>query len=187
MNSPVTRLFHLVLTQSISLPISQPVRQTPTNQLTLSLTTVRDSTVSSRLGQGTADWGTMSLSSLPSPAASGSARSLALPSAPGTRPTPAPATPGVAGGTELGGLEVLFDPPKTSLLSDAVTSSPLPSALAPSALTSRLGSRLPRLGRVVLRSWGCSLWFCWVGTRLVLGRLGDGRWGERCCTWGRVS
>lgn len=64
---------------------------------------------------------------------------------------------------ELGGLEVLFDPlspPKTSLLSDAMADSPLPSALTRSALTSRLGSRLPRPGRVVLRSWGCSLWFC---------------------------
>lgn len=99
----------------------------------------------------------MSLSSLPSPAASGSARSLALLSAPGTRPTPAPATPG-----DAGGLEVLFEPlspTKTSLLSDAVTGSPLPSDLVPSVLTSWLGSRLPRPGRVVLRSWGCSLWF----------------------------
>lgn len=142
-------------TPLVSLPISQPVHQ-PTNQLTLSLTTVRDSTVSSRLGQGTADWGTMSLSSLPSPAASGSARSRPLPSAPGTSPTPAiPADPG--------GFEVLFDPlspPMTSLLSDATTGSPLPSALTPSTLASRPGSRLPRPGRVVLRSWGCSLWFC---------------------------
>lgn len=103
----------------------------------------------------------MSLSSLPSPAASGSALSLALPSVPGTRPVPA--TPGGPGGMELGGLEVLFDPlspPNTSLLSDAVEGSPLPSALTLSTLTSRLDSRLDRTGRVVLRSWGCSLWFC---------------------------
>lgn len=62
----------------------------------------------------------------------------------------------------MGGLEVLFDPlspAKTSLLSDAITGSPLPSALTPSTPTSRLG-RLPRPGRVVLRSCGCSLWFC---------------------------
>lgn len=161
MDSPVTLLFHLVLTQSVHRSVSLFI--SPTDQLTLSLTAVRDSTVSSRLGQGTADWGTMSLSSLPSPAASGSARSLARPSAPGTRPTPAPAPPVGPGGMELGGLEVLFDPlspPKISLLSDATASPPLPSALMPSALASRLGSRLPRPGRVVLRSWGCSLWFC---------------------------
>lgn len=143
--------------QSVSLFIS------PKNQLTRSLTTVRDSTVSSRLGQGTADWGTMSLSSLPSPAASGSARSLALPSPPGTGPTPAPATPGDAGGMEVGGLEVLLEPlspPKISLLSEAMTISPLPSALRPSTLNSRLGGRVLRPGRAVLRSWGWSLWFC---------------------------
>lgn len=95
-----------LLTQTVLLPLARP------NQLTLSLTTVRDSTVSSRLGQGTADWGTMSLSSLPSPAASASTRSLALPSAPGTRPTPAGATPG-----DEGGLEVLFDPLSPPIIS----------------------------------------------------------------------
>lgn len=155
MNSPVTPLTRGA--DSVCQSMISQLFISPTNQLTLSLTTVRDSTVSSRLGQGTADWGTMSLSSLPSPAASGSARSLALPSAPGTRPTPAPATPG-----DPGGLEVLFDPlspPKLSLLSD-VRISALPSARTPSMLTSRLGSRLPRPGRGVLRSWGCSLWFC---------------------------
>lgn len=99
----------------------------------------------------------MSLSSLSSPAASGSARSLALPSAPVTRPTPAPDAPVGRGGRELEGLELLFEPLsplETSLLSDA--GSRLPSALTPSSPTSRLGKRLPRLGRVVLRSWGCS-------------------------------
>lgn len=103
----------------------------------------------------------MSLSSLPSPAASGSARSLDLTSGPGTRL--APATPGGATEMEDGGLEVLFDPlspPETSLLSDAATGSTLPSGLMPSMLTSRLGNRLPRPGLEVLRSCGCSLWFC---------------------------
>lgn len=64
---------------------------------------------------------------------------------------------------ELGGLEVLFDPlspPKTSLLSEGMADSPLPSVLTPSMLTSRLEIRLPLPGLVVLRSWGCSLWFC---------------------------
>uniref|UniRef100_A0A1A8K5R4 Uncharacterized protein n=1 Tax=Nothobranchius kuhntae TaxID=321403 RepID=A0A1A8K5R4_NOTKU len=92
--------FHLVLSHSVKLPISWSFSLLtnqldficPTNQLTLSLTAVRDSTVSSQLGQGTVDWGTMSLSSLPSPTASGSARNLALPSAAGTIPDPA--TPG---------------------------------------------------------------------------------------------
>lgn len=117
----------------------------PTNQLTLSLTAVRDSTVSSRLGQGTEDWGTMSLSSLPSPAASGSARILLRPSA------PPPATPEGAEGAELGGLEVLFEP-LSPLFSETVGGSPLPSARTPSALTSWLGVRLPRPERGVLRS-----------------------------------
>uniref|UniRef100_A0A1A8QKG3 Uncharacterized protein n=1 Tax=Nothobranchius rachovii TaxID=451742 RepID=A0A1A8QKG3_9TELE len=92
--------FHLVLSHSVKLPISWSFSLLtnqldficPTNQLTLSLTAVRDSTVSSQLGQGTVDWGTMSLSSPPSPTASGSARNLALPSAAGTIPDPA--TPG---------------------------------------------------------------------------------------------
>lgn len=166
-----TLLFHLKTESNVHRPPSPApdgpsVSQSPnrsarfgglTDQLTLSLTTVRDSTVSSRLGQGTADWGTMSLSSLPSPAASGSARSRALPSVPGMSPTPAPAE---AGGMDPGGLEVLFEPlspPKLSLLSVAVTGSPLPSALTPSTPTSLLEIRLPRPGRVVLRSWGCSL------------------------------
>lgn len=64
---------------------------------------------------------------------------------------------------ELGGLGVLFDPlspPKTSLLSDGMAGSPLPSVLTPSTLTSRLGIRLPLPVLVVLRSCGCSLWFC---------------------------
>lgn len=129
------------------------------------MTAVRDSTVSSQLGRGTVDWGTMSLSSLLSPAASGSPLSRALPSAPGTRLDPA--TPGGPGATELGGLDVLFDPlspPKTSLLSES--SSPLPSILTPSVLASLLWNWLPWVGLVVLRSWGCSLWFCGAGTRL---------------------
>lgn len=104
------------------------------HQLTRSLTTVRDSTVSSRLGQGTTDWGTMSLSSLLSPEPSGSARSFALPSAPGT--TPGPSTPV---GTEAGGLSVLPDPlssPKPSRPSGAAPGSPFPSTLTLSTLIS---------------------------------------------------
>ncbi|MEQ2195870.1 hypothetical protein XENOCAPTIV_019599, partial [Xenoophorus captivus] len=124
-----------------SLQLYNISRQNPT--LTLSLTAVRDSTVSSQLGQGTVDCGTMSLSSLVSPAASGSTLSRALPSAPGTRLDPA--TPGGPGVKELEGLDVLFDPlspPKTSLLSDVGTSSPLLSIVMPSMLASLLGNWL---------------------------------------------
>lgn len=134
---------------------SSSVKTRPLLQLTRSLTAVRDSTVSSRLGHGTADWGTMSLSSLPSPAASGSALSLALASDPGTAPMPDPATAGDPGGLEV--LLELLSPPGASLLSDATVGSPLPSATLLSTPTSRLGSRLARPGRVVVRSWGCSL------------------------------
>jgi len=101
------------------------------DQLTLSLTAVRDSTVSSRPGRGLAGWGTMSLNST----ASGSGRSL-----PGTGPSPA-----APGGAE--GLGPPFDP-----LPEAGSA-----AIAP---PSRFGGGFPRPARAVLRSWGCSLWFC---------------------------
>lgn len=145
----------------------------PVHQLTLSLTAVRDSTVSSRLGRGTADWGTMSLSSRPSPAASGSTRILVLPSA----PVPPPGGPGGPGGPEPGGLELLLGP-----LSPPRADWPRPSGLA-----SLFGMRPPRLDRGVLRSWGCSVWFCWAGRRPVLDWLEDGRWDDRWWSCGLGS
>lgn len=126
----------------------------------------------------------MSLSSLPSPGASGSARSRALPSAPGT--TPGPSTPVGATGMEAGGLKVLPEPlssPKPSRPSDAATGSPLPSARTLSTLISLFCSRMSCAGLVVLRSWGCSLWFCGAGTKLALDMLRAGRLDDRCCAW----
>lgn len=89
---------------------------------------------------------------------------------------------------EAGGLKVLPEPrssPKPSRLSAAAASgSPFPSARTLSTLISLFCSKMSCAGLVVLRSWGCSLWFCGVGTKLALVMLRAWRLEARCCTWG---